>query len=116
MEEGRRRRPRRRQVGEAAREEGQRGERVAAERVRVVQDDDGRGGGERGGGQVRAEADAGQAAAAGVANGAAGRGRGSGGGGAVAVVEGELVQVHLVHCSIACFSFHFHTTPSVLER
>ena len=48
------------EVGEAACKEGQRGEWVVAERVRVVQDDDGRGGGERGGGQVRAEAYAGR--------------------------------------------------------
>ena len=48
------------EVGESAHEEGQLGEWVAAERVRVVQDDDGRGGGERGGGQVRAEAYAGR--------------------------------------------------------
>jgi hypothetical protein len=34
------------EVGESAHEEGQLGERVAAERVRVMQDDDGCGGGE----------------------------------------------------------------------
>ena len=34
------------EVGESAHEEGQLGERVAAKHVRVMQDDDGRGGGE----------------------------------------------------------------------
>ena len=98
------------EVGEAAREEGQRGERVAAEGVRVVEDDDGRGGGERAGGQVKAEADAGRAAAAGVADGAAGRGRGSG----VAVVGGEWVQVHLVGPLLSCFALSLR--PSGLVR
>lgn len=80
------------EVGEGAREEGQGGEGIAAERVRVVEDDYGGGGGQRGGRKVRAEADAGRAAAAGVADGAAGR---SGGGALVAGVG--VVEVHLFH-------------------
>ena len=88
------------EVGEGPRQEGQRRQRVPAEGVRVVEDDDGRGGRERGRREVRAQADAGWAAAAGVADGAAGRG--GGGGGAIAVVGGDRIEVvHRAHWSVA---------------
>lgn len=81
------------EVGEAAREEGQCRERVPPEGVRVVEDDDGRGGRERGGREVRAQADAGRAATAGVADGAAGRGGGGGDAAIAVIVGGDWIEV-----------------------
>lgn len=70
----------------------------------MVEDDDGRGGLERGGREVRAQADAGRAATAGVADGTAGRGGGGGGDAAIAVVAvgGDWIEVvHRAHWSVA---------------